>query len=642
MSAESGLVSIRTSGSRASERTPHGEFEPALTHACWLSSDTLLLIALVGPSKAAATASAVCGKTTVALATNSLALRPASTDEPPRSERSAVVLLRLPAGHSAADRLRIVVRSSGRSLRLDPPDLRSVTVGLDRLLRSDLAGLDSGERADVLAFLVAGPGELPPSRRAEAACCDKATDPTWPTGRLQLSKSLRAARQVLRERLPGGTISVAAPQGLNVDAVLAVDDRHFYVQGWLHDEEATPIRLTAVSPEGGRTEILSILYRYRRPDVEQFYGDFAAVGPALDHGWIAHLETPAPSLLGTGWTFEMASSAGSELEVSAPEVTRDPVNVRERILADLHRERLPADRLRAEHIAPALTRLEERRRSVADIESVDQHGTPPESPDVSVVVPLYGRIDFVEHQLAQFVHDPEFRSVDLIYILDSPELAESFRVTVAQLAQLYDVPFRAVVMSHNIGFSGVNNVGAGLAAGRLLVLLNSDVFPAEPGWLGVMARFYDETPQIGALAPKLLYEDDSIQHAGLYFRRLVDTQLWNNEHYLKGLHRILPAANIARPAPAVTAACLMIDRCLYQQSGGLRGMYLQGDYEDSDLCLRLLEKGLRSWYYPSVELYHLEGQSYPSQIRELTGAYNRWLHSSHWGQRLASTVQILE
>jgi GT2 family glycosyltransferase len=149
-----------------------------------------------------------------------------------------------------------------------------------------------------------------------------------------------------------------------------------------------------------------------------------------------------------------------------------------------------------------------------------------------------------------------------------------------------------------------------------------------------MSEFYDSTPGIGALGAKLLYEDDSIQHAGLYFRRMVDTQLWNNEHYFKGLHRKLPAANLAREVPALTAACMMIDASLYREIGGLRGMYIQGDYEDSDLCLRLSQDGRQNWYLPSIELYHLEGQSYSSELRHLTGAYNRWLHSHTWSHRL--------
>ncbi|MGY1643920.1 glycosyltransferase family 2 protein [Geodermatophilus sp. SYSU D00703] len=576
-----------------------------------------------------------CRGRTVPLAVRAVDYPRPGTDTAGSGGMAQAAILRLPPGHTRVDPLDVVLRWSGRSLRLEAAELRAATVSLDTLLREELAALESAQRADILDFMAGGPGTAAAATDdvlgTGAGCCAETTGGRPLSGDLHLSRSLHAAREALRERLPVCVTSRDAPQGLNVDAVLAVDDHGFYVQGWIHDAEAALTRLTAVSPEGSRTELFPRLYRFRRPDVERFYDDRSDAQPRPEHGWISYFETSAPSRLTGGWTFEMGNAVGAAFEVSAPATTRDIATVREKILHDLLRERLPADVLRSRHIAPALTRLEERRRSLARVESVDQHGVPPTNPEVTVVVPLYGRIDFLEHQLAQFVHDRELRRADLIYVLDSPNLAEPFRVTAAQLAELYDIPFRAVVLSHNIGFAGVNNMGADLARGRLLLLLNSDVLPREPGWLSAMLDFYDATPGIGALAPKLLYEDDSIQHAGLYFRRLPNTGLWNNEHYFKGLHRALPAANVPRPVPAVTAACMIVDLALYREMGGLRGMYVQGDYEDSDLCLRLADVGRDAWYLSSVELYHLEGQSYPSEIRALTGAYNQWLHTHVWG-----------
>jgi GT2 family glycosyltransferase len=119
-------------------------------------------------------------------------------------------------------------------------------------------------------------------------------------------------------------------------------------------------------------------------------------------------------------------------------------------------------------------------------------------------------------------------------------------------------------------------------------------------------------------------------------------EVWTNEHYFKGLHRDLPAANVARRMPALTAACLMISSELYRQLGGLRGMFIQGDYEDSDLCLRIHELGQECWYAPEVELYHLEGQSYPSAERGLASEYNRWLHSRLWAESIENLMGSVE
>jgi GT2 family glycosyltransferase len=612
-----------------------------IDRASWLSDDVLFLIIKHAPGPLEAFAASDLH--TAPLQIRAFSYRPPSLVDPPECLASAL-LLRLPEPVASLGSLRLGLHVSNGSVVFGPAELSKALVDWRTLLRSELAALEPTARTDMLAFLVQGPEEIARPRPMGLASRERAkeVDERRLASRIHLSRSLSAAREALRERLPISVVSVAAPSALHVDAILALDDHSFYVQGWMRDEQAAPRFLTAVSPEGSRPELLPRLFRHRRPDVSEYYGDVSDERSRAEHGWIAYLKTPTPSVLAKGWTFEMGNAAGAQFEVAGPPVIRDTATVRSMILADLSHERLPADRLRSEHIRPALMRLEEQRRSSATVDSVDQHGRAPARPVASVIVPLYGRTDFLEHQLVQFARDPELQNADLVYILDSPELADVFRNAAAQLAQLYPVAFRAVVMSQNLGFSGVNNVGADLARGRLLLLLNSDAFPRVPGWLGAMTTFYDTTPNIGALGPKLLYEDDSLQHAGMYFKREVNMGLWSNQHYFKGLHRNFPAANLPRPVPAVTGACLMIETALYREIGGLRGMFIQGDYEDSDLCLRLSRAGRRNWYFPHVELYHLEGQSYPSEERRVKGAYNQWLHSHTWSEEMSIIMEIIE
>jgi len=299
----------------------------------------------------------------------------------------------------------------------------------------------------------------------------------------------------------------------------------------------------------------------------------------------------------------------------------------------------PNDDLLSRHAHPALTRLQERLERSVRVDRVTQYGKPNDTPEVSIIVPLYGRIDFMEHQLCQFMHDPAIRELDLIYVLDSPELSEQLSKSAAALHALYELPFRTIVLNRNAGYSIANNVGASLARGRLLLLLNSDVVPDEPGWVQTLAAFYDATPGIGALGPKLLYEDGSLQHAGLYFDRDPGASLWTNLHYFKGLQSDFQPANTARPVPAVTGACLMIASSLWNEVDGLRRDFVQGGYEDSDLCLRLLEKGHENWYLPHVELHHLEDQSFPSAARQMATAYNTWLQTRYWGDRLEELMR---
>jgi GT2 family glycosyltransferase len=451
--------------------------------------------------------------------------------------------------------------------------------------------------------------------------------------RADAASALAALHDAARERLPAPASGSSAAYAAHVDGFWRVDRSSYYVEGWAFDRQAQLRSLRLLTPEGRRAELLHDAFRYSRPDV---CAHFEA--PSTERlGFIAFVELPEECASDDGWMLQGELSDGAGFEIPAPPVMDQPLAVRATILNNVELDTGDGVLLRA-HVAPALTRLQRRVSESVKIDAVDQHGTPPEDPEVTIVVPLYRRTEFLEHQLAQFVHDPELHRTDLIYVLDSPEEATRLRRFARHLHDLYGVPFRLAVLSANGGYSTANNLGASLARGRKLLLLNSDVLPARAGWLSQMTAFYDANPRIGALGPKLLYEDGSIQHAGMWFER--DTERdgehgWSNEHFYKGLHRHFEPANVSRAVPAVTGACLLIDAELYGSLGGLRGTYVRGDYEDSDLCLRLREQGRESWYVADVELHHLEGQSYPTPERAAASRYNQWLHSDRWSAALS-------
>ena len=586
----------------------------ALEHAASLAPDLLLLVARLGSSaRTAVRASLHLGDRPYSLETRAMTCA---------GSGARLIVLELPS--SAPDRcsFRSLVLEAGKaSLALDPAALSRASTDLRTLVRDSLAGLDAEARAEVMEFLAAAAGG---PRDAEDG--------------LGLSKSLHLIREAIRERLPCSAIERGRPQAVHVESLLAIDERAFYVKGWMRSEDARVCSLAAVSPEGSRVELLEGLFRHARKDIDDFYGTEPDSPRASKCGFLGYFETGAPSRLPDGWLVEMRTAEGPAFEAAAPAITRDAAAVRRAVLADLTPRRSGGEDLIVHHVFPAMMRLQQRTHRRAEIESVDCYGRPNESAAVSIVVPLYQRLDFLEQQLAHFAHDPEIRDADLLYVLDSPEQADELRRSSEQLFRLYRVPFRVLTLTCNAGFSAANNLGASRAYGRLLLLLNSDVIPDRPGWLGTMTAFHDSTPGIGALGAKLLYEDDSLQHAGLYFSRPECARHWENMHYFKGLHRSLPAANVARSVPAVTAACMMISAGLYSRLGGLRAIYAQADYEDSDLCLRLLEAGLENWYLPSAELYHLEGQSYPSELRRLAREYNLWLHTRLWNEQIEAVM----
>jgi GT2 family glycosyltransferase len=488
-------------------------------------------------------------------------------------------------------------------------------------VRRTLAPLDAATRSSALEFFASALNAVPEAERAG------------------LSERLFEIREALRERLPLTPASHSDQRGIHVDRIMAVDERSFYIEGWLHDPEVA--RLTAVSPEGSRHELLDRLFRHARPDVAETLsiGTEKITEPP---GFVCYFELDGPSLRADGWLLEIETQRGIASEIQLPPVLTDQDDVIHRVLHNPYITGAPNDELMSSHVSPAISRIREQIGAAPKVKSVAQFGTRPETAEISIVVPLYLQIQHLEIQLAQFANDPELYEVDLIYVLDSPQQEEEALGFAAELFPIYRVPFRVAVLERNTGFAGANNAGVGLASGRLALLLNSDVLPEQPGWLGTMQRFYDATSKIGALGPKLLYEDNSIQHAGMYFHQLAGSSKWVDGHYFKGMHRSLPAANVARPVPVVSGSCLMIDRALYERLGGLSGAYVQGDYEDSDLCLKLWQEGLENWYLPEAELYHLEGQSYADDMRQPANRYNMWLHNHLWSERIAERMKQQE
>ena len=86
----------------------------------------------------------------------------------------------------------------------------------------------------------------------------------------------------------------------------------------------------------------------------------------------------------------------------------------------------------------------------------------------------------------------------------------------------------------------------------------------------------------------------------------------------------------------------MIDRALFEELGGLQRIYVRGDYEDSHLCLELLDRGRENWYLPDAELYHLEAQSYSSAARGDSNRFNMWLHTRLWRDRIESLMSRVD
>lgn len=271
-------------------------------------------------------------------------------------------------------------------------------------------------------------------------------------------------------------------------------------------------------------------------------------------------------------------------------------------------------------------------------------GQPVHAPKVSIIVPLFGRADFVEHQLIEFEKDPWLlQNAELVYVIDDRSLVERFTAEAHALHRLYRVPFRWLWGGINRGFAGANNLGADHSTAPTLLFMNSDVFPQSSGWLAPMLEVLERRSDIGAVGPRLVFADGSIQHAGMEFRHRDDLGIWTNHHPLMGLDPALDPRSGVCEVPAVTGACMAIRREDFDRVGGWDTGYLIGDFEDSDLCLKLLGEGLKSAYLPDVQLTHLERQSLrlvgQGDFRSKVVMYNALRHQRRWLDLLCASAK---
>lgn len=432
---------------------------------------------------------------------------------------------------------------------------------------------------------------------------------------------------------PPAIIDKSLPYGLAVDRVLQVDEHQVCVVGWLFDAGGRVARVD-VHVEGRQPiNLLAAAHRLPRPDVDAVFRDTWPAAVPADHGFLCFL----PIHSGHGaLTVELVLRAGARLRIRPPAVETNRTDTRSLIVEALVAANRPGREKLMRELGGAMAAMQGERAFDRSVVSVDTFGDVPNDPTVSIVIPQYQRLDFLEPQLAAMAADATLDRCEIVHVVDSPRNHEDFVRAFSQLCRLFRVGCRVVKLQENLGFAGATNAGAHVAKGRLLLMLNSDVIPKHRGWLASLTEFYDAHDDIGALGCKLLYENDTIQHAGMAYRREpAPPHHWLVYHPLKGLHEHSPAAADDRKVPAITGACLMVDRELYWTVGGLSSEYLLGDFEDSDLCLRLLEAGKTNWYTSRATLYHLEGQSYSFDARRAAiTRHNALVHHERWASLL--------
>ena len=234
----------------------------------------------------------------------------------------------------------------------------------------------------------------------------------------------------------------------------------------------------------------------------------------------------------------------------------------------------------------------------------------------SIIIPTHNKASLTRQCLNTLLGEREIGVRREIVVVDdgSTDLT-------ADLLGAYGDVIQTIRNDVAIGFAGACNAGAAVASGDYLVFLNNDTIPHR-GWLDALVAEADAYPETAVVGTKLVFPNDTIQHAGVVFG--IDRY---PHHIYAGFPADHPAAATSRRYQAVTAACCLIKRGPWQEMGGFDPAFLNG-WEDVDLCLRLGEAGYEVRYCADSVVYHLESSS-----RDLHAArerQNRFLYADRW------------
>ena len=227
-----------------------------------------------------------------------------------------------------------------------------------------------------------------------------------------------------------------------------------------------------------------------------------------------------------------------------------------------------------------------------------------EEPLVSILIPNKDHTDDLDVCLNSFFERADYQNYEFIIIENNSVLPETFAYY-EKIEKEHD-NVKVVYWEAGFNFSAINNFGFKFALGDYIMLLNNDVELITPDIFQSMLGFCMR-PEVGIVGAKLLYNDHTVQHAGVLVGAggLAD-------HVFKGIHEDDPGymgrAISSQDVSAVTAACLLVKRSVYEEVGGLEDEF-QVAFNDVDFCLKVRKAGYLIVYDADVKLFHYESKS---------------------------------
>ena len=233
-----------------------------------------------------------------------------------------------------------------------------------------------------------------------------------------------------------------------------------------------------------------------------------------------------------------------------------------------------------------------------------KHPLPTQPPLVSIIIPTRDKVEILKKCIESIQQKTDYENWEML-VVDNQSVESETHTYFEQIQG--DLRIKVIRYDKPFNYSAINNFAAQYAHGEILALLNNDIEVITEGWLTEMVS-HAVRPGIGAVGAKLLYPNRLVQHSGVIIG--LGGVAGHAHKYLKEddpgyCHRAVVTQNLS----AVTGACLVIRKNIYQEVNGLNEADLAVAFNDIDLCLRLRDAEYRHVFTPHAKLYHHESIS---------------------------------
>ena len=229
------------------------------------------------------------------------------------------------------------------------------------------------------------------------------------------------------------------------------------------------------------------------------------------------------------------------------------------------------------------------------------YALPDQHPLVSLIIPTRNAYALVKQCIDSIKTLSSYRNFEIILIDNGSDDPESL----AYFSDLGNEPNITVLRDDGpFNYSALNNRAVREARGQLIGLINNDIEVITPGWLEEMVAIALQ-PGVGAVGARLWYPDDRLQHGGVLVG-LGGVAGHSHKYLPKGDFGYFCRAALVQEFSAVTAACLIIRKSIFDEVDGLDEVNLKVAFNDVDFCLRVQEAGYKNVWTPFAELYHHE------------------------------------